>query len=130
MIKEIFILLLKGLLAIVLVVTLPFIFLEAEEWLWTRPQAYKIIHTLDQYKDDNGVYPEKLIQLVPEYLRKIPSTKLFRKNDFYYEQGGDYFRAEGGNPLTYTLDYSTYKLFNTPRYFSSKRRWGWAPFKN
>ena len=33
-----------------------------------------IVDALEKYKNDHGEYPEKLSQLIPEYIQSIPAT--------------------------------------------------------
>lgn len=50
-----------------------------------------LITTIEQYKSDNGVYPETLEALVPKYVQYVPPAKLsLSMNKFWYHrQGGD-----------------------------------------
>lgn len=54
-----------------------------------------IIHALEQYKNDNGAYPDSLQQLVPKYLKRIPATGVPSRisllkydRSFYYMKKG------------------------------------------
>ena len=48
--------------------------------------AEPIINALGQYHVKNGQYPESLDQLVPQYLPRIPGTKISAAPDFHYEK--------------------------------------------
>lgn len=56
----------------------------------------KIANALEKYKQNNGVYPKTLKELVPDYISKIPTTGIVH-NDFGYvnthpfSESKDYF---------------------------------------
>ncbi len=85
----------------------------------------KIIAALEKYYNDNGFYPQKLDELVPEYLPKIENTGLFnffmkpvsfeyKPEPVKYRPG--YFRISYIDPRKEKADEDSYK-----RYFYEKR---------
>ncbi|MFT5169522.1 MAG: hypothetical protein ACI9F2_000998 [Lysobacterales bacterium] len=111
-----------------IIITLGVMFFVLEEKLWTRAQAYKIIDALEQYKNDNGVYPESLKKLPPTYLKRVPASKLFGRDDFFYKRGcEDQCHEYVSDPMTYVLDYHRFSFFH-PRYVPSTKQWSMAPF--
>lgn len=52
---------------------------------------------VEQYKRDNGTYPEALSQLVPEYLDAVPQESACNCPLTYGRDGGDYFLYMLGN---------------------------------
>lgn len=54
----------------------------------SKKAAYEIIKALERYRNEKGEYPEKLEELVPQYLTQIPKDKskrpFFKYCDFYY----------------------------------------------
>lgn len=65
-----------------------------------------VIAALEQYKADNGVYPEKLAELVPDYLSTVPTKDDVL--DFSYSRTEDsfvfsfHYIGPGMNTCTYT----------------------------
>jgi hypothetical protein len=65
-----------------------------------------VIAALEQYKADNGLYPETLAELVPAYLSAVP--KKDNDLDFSYSATGESFKfsfhyiGPGMNTCTYT----------------------------
>ncbi len=99
---------------------------------------YSLRPALEKYSDDNqGHYPEKLEQLCPKYIEKIPSYKPepeYGQNPFatrYYRavwglSPGSYIYSTTTNPDSYTIFYPGYKFIklncdeNLPRFNSEK----------
>ena len=65
-----------------------------------------VIAALEQYRDDHGAYPEKLEELVPDYLPSAPSKT--DELDFSFSSTGESYRfsfhylGPGMNTCTYT----------------------------
>lgn len=65
-----------------------------------------VIAALEQFKADNGFYPEMLVDLVPEYLPDVPTKD--NVLDFSYSSTGDSFAfsfhylGPGMNTCTFT----------------------------
>ena len=76
-------------------------------------RAESIIAACEKYKEHYGKYPEQLSELVPEYLRDVPSAKytLFENQFFYLARGKDH-----------SLVYSVIPLGKRSYYFEL-RRW-------
>ena len=48
-------------------------------------RAAELVTVIEQYKNDNGVYPDNLDALIPQYIESIPLTKYtIGFNSFYY----------------------------------------------
>ena len=45
-----------------------------------------LISAIEQYKRDNGEYPNKLEDLVPKYLSRVPNTKIPAYPEYYYRK--------------------------------------------
>ena len=79
-------------------------------------RAEPLIIALEEYKADNGVYPAKLKELVPEYLHRVPQPSW----RFLYRYGG----WDWGNRQQYELEYmiqGTADDYNC--YYSIKKKW-------
>ena len=66
----------------------------------TQAAANLIIEALHRYKQDHGFFPEKLPDVAPSYLEKIPKSA-YDDREFIYEKSGDsyqliYLGALGG----------------------------------
>lgn len=48
--------------------------------------AQSIVEALEKFKKDNGTYPSTLIELVPTYLRQVPSPGILGANSYGYEK--------------------------------------------
>ena len=61
------------------------------KWRQSVKQAERIINALSEYRNENGEYPESLGVLIPEYLERIPKTKVafFNHRGFYYSRKTD-----------------------------------------
>ncbi len=79
-------------------------------------RSVTLITTIEQYKSDNGVYPESLEALVPKYIESVPTAKFTLSwNRFYYwGQDGDA-----------SLLYVAVPPFGRPIYRFSKKKWGY-----
>ncbi|MCX5804432.1 MAG: hypothetical protein NTU69_13055 [Proteobacteria bacterium] len=82
--------------------------------------ASVIIAACEQYKTKKGVYPDRLNNLVPEYLSKVPVARYSGITGWTYfhhskkrEDEGDY----------YTLQYSYESLFGRRFYNSETKQW-------
>jgi len=60
---------------------------------WTADRAVSIVAALEEYRTEEGTYPEELEALVPEYLTQIPHTRTIRIlggfQSFMYEKRPD-----------------------------------------
>lgn len=71
----------------------------------SKEKAKLIVEALDKFKSINNKYPDKLSELIPEYLGTIPSSSMGWFNEPYeYVKGNDgsyriYFPGYGGNSL-------------------------------
>lgn len=65
-----------------------------------------VIAALEKFKADHGAYPDKLAELVPDYLDAVPAAT--GELDFSYAKEGDtyyfsfHYRGPGLNTCTYT----------------------------
>lgn len=72
-----------------------------------------IIAALEKYFADNGSYPTKLSELVPDYLPAAPTTT--EELDFSYSSTGDsysfsfHYRGPGMNTCTFTSEETEWK---------------------
>jgi hypothetical protein len=48
--------------------------------------AQPIIEALENFKRDNGTYPTALIELVPDYLKQVPSPGIIGADSYGYEK--------------------------------------------
>jgi len=87
----------------------------------SRKDAIKIVVAVDKFKEDNGLYPEKLEELVPKYIDKIPNNKgrFFVSEEFSYNvfNGGKCARK----PFYWIIINS--KLFKYDMFSSEERVW-------
>jgi hypothetical protein len=60
----------------------------AEDRTTMRFELTKLGFALAAYRADNGSYPDKLADLTPKYVAKVP-TDLFSDSDLHYKQEGD-----------------------------------------
>jgi len=87
----------------------------------SRKVAMRIVEALDKFETEKGYYPEKLEELVPNYIDKIPNNKgrLFVSEDFSYNlinKG----KCEN-KPFYWIIIHSEILTYNT--FSSSKRVW-------
>jgi hypothetical protein len=48
-------------------------------------RAAELVTVIEQYKNDNGLYPDNLDALIPQYIESIPLAKYtFGFNSFFY----------------------------------------------
>jgi hypothetical protein len=57
----------------------------------TQASANLIIEALQSYKEDNGFYPDKLQDITPLYLEKLPKSN-YSNRDFIYEKSEDSYQ--------------------------------------
>ena len=73
--------------------------------------AFSIINKIEIYKTENGNYPKKLSQLVPNYITKLPysSMGIFIKNKYLYYMNDEkgFYKISFPNILFTTLVYSS-----------------------
>jgi hypothetical protein len=60
------------------------------------------VHAIDEYKKENGTYPQSLIQLAPKYLPRSPDIPDATNGKF---AGWDYVITTNGTIVSYTLRY-------------------------
>ncbi|MCD4652483.1 hypothetical protein K8T06_00945 [bacterium] len=94
-------------------------YLAGETWkTWTFNTISKgnnIIISLENYFDDNGEYPNSLIDLVPEYLNSIPNQQFkFRYDGFDFSSSGETFQ------LSFTAGNYTYCVYESA---APKQQW-------
>jgi hypothetical protein len=78
-------------------------------------RATTIISACDQYKIRQGVYPEKLNDLIPKYLDNIPSAKYtFSYNQFRYISSKD----------RHSLMFISIPPFGRQYYVLEEKKWG------
>jgi FlaA1/EpsC-like NDP-sugar epimerase len=78
-------------------------------------RSVMLITTIEQYKSENGEYPENLEALVPKYIEAVPTAKFSLMNEFWYhKQNGDA-----------SLFYVAFPPFGRPIYYFSKKEWGY-----
>lgn len=64
---------------------------------FTRLRAETVIAALKQYQARHGGYPDKLEQLVPEFLPAIPDARSLTQNNFFYHA------ADNSHTLSYMV---------------------------
>jgi hypothetical protein len=57
----------------------------------TIVEALPLIESIEKYRTQNGVYPDSLSELTPEYLTKIPEPSIIGINRFVYAKKDDVF---------------------------------------
>ncbi len=74
-----------------------------------------IIAALERYKADHGIYPEKIDELVPDYLSTLPVST--DEVDFFYSKTGEsysfsfHYIGPGTNSCTYTPEAKDWRCF-------------------
>jgi uncharacterized membrane protein YqjE len=82
-----------------------------------RSRAEVLIVACEKYKDTNKKYPERLSDLVPDFIREIPVAKYtLGSNRFYY------IASEESHLLLYTA----MPPFGKPTYNFEKREWSYT----
>lgn len=86
--------------------------------------AYKnaktIIEACEQYKSKNGVYPDRLNDLVPDYLRNIPTARYTGTGGWRYFH---YSNKESNEAGYYLLSFTYESPFGRHIYRSSDKKW-------
>lgn len=87
----------------------------------SRKVAMKIVEALDKFEAEKGYYPEKLEELVPNYIDEIPNNKgrFFVSEDFSYNAKN---KVEGVKNSSYCL-FIYSKILYVDIFCSSKRVW-------
>ncbi len=68
------------------IVIFPYFF--AWHYIGTMAQASApLISAIERFQRDSGRFPEKLSELVPSYISRIPHTGFPPQEEFYYYQG-------------------------------------------
>jgi hypothetical protein len=76
-------------------------------------RAEKLVTAIKAYRQTENKYPEKLQDLVPKYISKVPLAKYtMMYNDFHYS-GKHHF-----------LFYVSFPPFTRPTYFFDRNNWG------
>jgi len=92
-----------------------FVTLKADNKV-ARSRAETLIAACNSYKQDNGEYPKKLEDLVPEYIDKVPTSKYsFGFNKYHYKS----------NDKFTTLWYVDVPPFGRPHYYFDRGEWGY-----
>jgi hypothetical protein len=80
-----------------------------------RQHAEIIIQACEQYKNQKAMFPARLEDLVPEYLKQVPRAKYaFSYNQFTYRSRPDW----------HTLMYVAFPPFGRKIYTLENREWG------
>jgi hypothetical protein len=70
------------------------LFFLAISWIQNsnvKSNSARLISTIEQYKIDNGKYPDKLNDLTPRYIKEIPKVWIgLVQKDFIYDNNGLY----------------------------------------
>ena len=83
-----------------------------------KKTAMTIINALDEFKAENGYYPEKIEKVVPKFLNEIPEEKGFLAMTRYkYEGSGEKCKKQ-----KFCINFITL-AGAFPRYCSYKREW-------
>lgn len=79
-----------------------------------KSRAYMLIVCCEKYKSRYGEYPQKLPDLVPEFIENIPNAKytLF-DNKFMYQSGGRF----------HSLNYAVIPPFGRSVYYFEEHKW-------
>jgi hypothetical protein len=81
-----------------------------------KHRAAELVTVIEQYKNDNGIYPSKLDALIPEYIESIPLAK--------YTFGFNYFTYlnfdNDNKPIFYYVDFPP---FGRPTYNFTSKEW-------
>jgi hypothetical protein len=92
--------------------TLGGLYYELDDWNLIRVQRSKslgnaVIHAIRDYRTDSGRYPENLNQLVPKYLKVIP-TPIAGVGEWHYFtcEDGSAFALEFSGSRQRTCEYS------------------------
>jgi hypothetical protein len=108
---------------------LPIAWIFAEDSLYSKKQANKVIYALEAYRKDAGAYPANLKELVPKYLDRIPIPKLISpkwRNKFSYTRGFEFSidgqKVKTDDPQKYCLTYPVFYLLRTT-YIPSQNKW-------
>ena len=81
-----------------------------------RSRAGMLIATCEKYKDKNNKYPEKLSDLVPEFIKKIPVAKYtLASNRFFYISSKN----------SHILFYTSMPPSGRPTYSFEKQKWAY-----
>lgn len=62
-------------------------------------RAEPLLHALERYREDHGVYPEALDELQPGYVAEVPGTGMIAHPDFVYIPPGEAEPEAGGYNL-------------------------------
>ena len=94
--------------------------MEAFEKLGSR--LTPLINAIEKYKIDKGNYPANLQDLVPEYLPKLPATRMKNYSNYEYnveKQGG----VRGGDPWRIVIDAGYGMGFDKFVYYPNQKEW-------
>jgi hypothetical protein len=82
-----------------------------------KSRAEAVIGACEKYKDKNQEYPEKLSDLVPDFINKVPLSKYtFGSNRFMYLASKE----------AHLLFYTAMPPFGRPTYNFEKQRWSYT----
>ncbi len=70
----------------------------------TLTKSKKIIAALEQYKNQNNHYPERLKELTPDYLKRLPKTYFYL---MYDRPSNTRYSIEFGRPLIHMFRYDS-----------------------
>lgn len=59
------------------------------QWRISDANAGRVIKACEEFRDVNGRYPDRLEELVPEYLASVPPAKHCLTGKFFYTGSGD-----------------------------------------
>ncbi len=79
----------------------------------SRERGDTIINAVEQYKNDNGEYPEKLSDLQPHYLENIPKPVFFAPSRYHYNL----------HPNKKSFYFSFLRALNTELYIYKEKKW-------
>lgn len=105
--------------------------LKAEAFEALIERMTPLVAAIEQYKNDKGMYPEKLDSLIPGYLKSLPDTGMGNHKKYYYNS-----RSSPGMEFNITIpvgqglsldsiEYSTNQL--NRRYFMKNPNWALIP---
>lgn len=97
------------------------IFVTEYQLYSSRKVAMKIVAAVDKFETEKGYYPEKLEELVPNYIDKIPNNhgRFLVSEDFFYNAKN---KVEGVKKPFYCLFIDS-KILYVDIFCSSKRVW-------
>ena len=79
-------------------------------------RAEALIHSIEQYKNEKGVFPDNLEALTPDYIKSVPLAKYTFMHNRY-----QYFLIEGKASMWYVA----FPPFGKATYYFSSRQWAY-----